>query len=320
MTDDPVAFFERPDPSANTLLLRGERPILVDSGFGSDVSALDTWLRAQGAAPQQLALLVNTHHHSDHVGGNHAFQQRHGVKVAAHAWEADLVNRRDPEACAAVWLRQPVEPYHVDRLLCGGEVLDTGGVTWQVLHTPGHTLGHLSLYAPRERVLILGDAVHLGDVGWLNPYREGVNALGRSLETLERLSLLDVRVAYSGHGPRVTDPPAVLAAGRARLKAWQAAPEKVAWHACKRIFAYALMIEGGLAETEVHPYLQASPWLHDHAVHAFGLEPASFIPLLLQEMLRSGAAQWQDRRLVARREHRVPRPDWPGAATTPRQW
>lgn len=320
MSGDLCAFFERPYPSANAVLLRGERPILVDSGFGSDVAELETWLRTQGVSPQRLALVVNTHHHSDHVGGNHVLQERYALLVAAHPCEADLVNRHDPEACVAAWLRQPVESYRVDRELREGDVLDTGGVTWQVLHTPGHTLGHLSLYAPKGRVLIVGDAVHLGDVGWLNPYREGVNALGRALETLERLSSLDVRLAFPGHGPALQHSTDVLAAGRARLEAWRAAPEKVAWHACKRIFAFALMIEGGLAEAEVEAYLLDSPWLQDHAAHAFGLEPHAFVPLLLREMVRSGAAGWQDGRLLARGEHRTPQPGWARGATTPGQW
>jgi glyoxylase-like metal-dependent hydrolase (beta-lactamase superfamily II) len=42
----------------------------------------------------------------------------------------------------------------------------------QVIHTPGHTLGHISLYAPDEQILILGDAVHGDDVAWINPFRE----------------------------------------------------------------------------------------------------------------------------------------------------
>lgn len=320
MTQEAVAFFERPYPSANAALLRGERPILVDSGFGSDVGELEAWLQTQGVSPQHLALVVNTHHHSDHVGGNHALQQRYALPVAAHAWEADLVNRRDPEACVAAWLRQPVEQYRVNRELREGDVLDTGSVTWQVLHTPGHTLGHVSLYARQEQVLVVGDAVHLGDVGWLNPYREGVNALGRAVETLDRLSELDVRLAFPGHGPALHNPSAVFAAGRARLEAWRAAPEKIAWHACKRIFAFALMIEGGQTEAEVERYLLSSPWCQDHATHAFGLEPYAFVPLLLQEMVRSGAAQWQDGRLVAHGEHRMPQPGWASGATAPGQW
>ena len=68
------AFFQRRYPSANCVLLHGERPVLVDPGFGSDTDALLAWLATQGTPPQTLSLIVNTHHHSDHVGGNHRLQ------------------------------------------------------------------------------------------------------------------------------------------------------------------------------------------------------------------------------------------------------
>src|SRR5205807_1578835 len=112
-----LQFFERPYPSANMVLIRGPRPVLVDTGFGSDLPATEGLLHAAGVAPADLHLLVNTHYHSDHVGGNHGLQGRYGLPVAAHPWEAGPINRRDPEACGAAWLDQPVEPYTVTQPL-----------------------------------------------------------------------------------------------------------------------------------------------------------------------------------------------------------
>jgi hydroxyacylglutathione hydrolase len=117
---EPVAFFHGAHPGANAALLHGCRPVLVDSGFGSRTEALLVWLRRQGVAPARLALLVNTHHHSNHVGGNFLFHQL-GVPIAAHAVGAVLVNARDPQACSAAWLRQPVPPYAVARPLDEGD-------------------------------------------------------------------------------------------------------------------------------------------------------------------------------------------------------
>jgi len=140
-------FFQRPFPSANMLLIRGERPLLVDTGFGSDTDETEQLIRAAGIPPQRLALIVNTHYHSDHVGGNHWLQMRYGVPIASHRWEAALINHRDPEAGSARWLDQPIAPYHVDRALSEGEEIDVGGVMLQVLHTPGHTVATPCLYA-----------------------------------------------------------------------------------------------------------------------------------------------------------------------------
>ena len=73
MTNQPpdwLHFWQRPFPSANTLLIEDEKPVLIDSGFGRDVPALLQWLQRSAIAPERLWLLVNTHYHSDHVGGN----------------------------------------------------------------------------------------------------------------------------------------------------------------------------------------------------------------------------------------------------------
>lgn len=152
-----IIFFERKFPSANMVLIKDELPILIDTGFGSDVKETEQLLKEAGVSPEELHLIVNTHYHSDHVGGNFHFQKNYGVRIAAHKWEAELINSCNPEACSAEWLDQPVEPYRVDKKLSDNDEIHTGSRTFKVLHTPGHTLGHISLYEPEEEVLICGD-------------------------------------------------------------------------------------------------------------------------------------------------------------------
>lgn len=313
-------FLERPYPSANAILLQGPAPVLVDPGFGSGITDLESQLADNGLTPDQLALVVNTHYHSDHVGGNHALQEQYGVVVAAHAHDAEMINRRDPAACAAEWLRQPVESYAVDRPLEEGDSIDTGAATWQVLHTPGHTVGHISLFEPTTGVLIVGDAVHATDVGWLNPVLEGTDSLTRSIETLERLQSLAPRLALSGHGPAIVDPPAAFRTARNRFERWRSDPEGMAWHAAKRILAYALMIEGGMDAKNVAPYLEASPWVHDFAIAPFATTSTQFGEMLVQELLRSRGARWENDRLVASAPHTRTDPSWPRSAVRTSRW
>ena len=248
---DWLVFLERTYPSANMALIRGESAVLADTGYGSDLTDTENLLREAGVPPESLSLIANTHHHSDHVGGNGGLQERYGTPVAAHRWEAALVNNRDREACSAEWLGQPVEPYEVNLPLSDGDEVGASGVALEVLHTPGHTLGHVSLYAPEEQVFIFGDAVHGDDVAWINPYREGAGALDRTLESLDRLGSLPIRWACSGHGPAIEDPLAAIDAARRRYEKWLGDPKKAAWHGCKRIFSYALMLRDGLDEAEV---------------------------------------------------------------------
>src|SRR4051812_32730945 len=108
-------------PSANLVLLTGSHPVLVDSGYGSDSHTILRQLDAAGTPPATLNLIVNTHWHSDHVGGNHNLQHQYRVPIAAARSDALAVNTRDQQACLAAWLDQPVEPYRVDHLLDPGD-------------------------------------------------------------------------------------------------------------------------------------------------------------------------------------------------------
>jgi hydroxyacylglutathione hydrolase len=313
-------FFQRIYPSANMVLVRGSRPVLVDTGFGSDLPLTEQLLRAADVAPERLHLIINTHYHCDHIGGNSALQQRYHLPIAAHRWDAALINQRDAEACSATWLDQPIEPYQIDRPLAEGDEIDSGETVLQVLHTPGHTLGHISLYAPRERVLICGDAVHGDDVAWIGVFREGAGALQRALETLDRLAKLPLQWACSGHGAPMHQPLTSIDQARRRYEKWLGDPEKLGWHACKRIFTYQVMIRGGLRESELTASLLRQPWFLDYTRYVFRCDPASFIAPLVREVIRVGAAGWQDGRLVSLTPFTPPPPQWVPAYSHPSEW
>ncbi|ASK64234.1 MBL fold metallo-hydrolase [Virgibacillus phasianinus] len=320
MKNPGIIFFERNFPSANMILINDQLPILIDTGFGSEAIDTEQLIKDAGVQPEELDLIVNTHYHSDHVGGNFHFQQNYGVPIAAHKWEADLANFGDPESCSAEWLDQPVEPYRVDIKLSDNDEIDTGSRTLKVLHTPGHTLGHISLYDADEEVLIGGDLFHKNDVGWLNIFREGVASIQRSMESLERLSTLQIQQAYSGHGTQIDNPQAAIDAASKRYEKWLKNPEKVSWHACKRIFSFALIIQNGMAKNEINDYLLRCGWFQDFARYSFQVQPEEFIQILLDEMIRSGAASWQDNYLIATAPYQVPQKEWKGKDSKPRDW
>lgn len=315
-----LCFFQRRFPSANSILIRTERPVLIDSGFGSDLSATERLLTEAGVAPESLTMIVNTHYHSDHSGGNSGLQRRFGVPIGAQRWEADLVNRRDRMACGAEWLDQPVEAYQVDLLLSDGDVVNAGAVQLQVLHTPGHTLGHICLYEMEHRVLISGDLLHRGDVAWMNVFQEGVGAVQRIMESLDGLLRLPIDVVCPGHGPLIEDANDAIERALHRYERWLNEPQKMAWHAMKRIFAYALMLVDGLPEREVKPYLLKCPWFRDYSQWYFDSPPEEFVAPLIDEMLRSGAAAWINGRFIAQTPYNASPQDWLTGPSRPRHW
>src|SRR5699024_9314561 len=159
-----VTWQQRPFPDANLLLLHGRGPVMVDSGFVGHAEDTAQWARARAG---HVALVVNTHWHADHVGGNGLLQAM-GAGIAASRPDAQAVARRDPGCCVAEYLDQPVAPYTVDQPLDDGQIVRLGDADWQVIRTPGHTPGHLSLWQPDERLLAVVDALSDYDVGWVN--------------------------------------------------------------------------------------------------------------------------------------------------------
>ncbi len=300
------------------ILLPGARPVLFDSGFGSDFDVTVKLLEQAGVAPDTLQCVVNSHYHCDHVGGNHYFQTRYNVPIAAHPHEARMVNDRHREACSSRWLRQMIRPYTVDTLLEENQVIDTGETQWRVLYTPGHTLGHLSLYA--DGVLLAGDTVHADDIAWLNLFREGASAAYIMLTTLDKLAQLPLTISYSGHGAITDKPLQRIDEARRRYERWLTQPERVGWHAVKRIFSYALMLYDGMDREAIGTYLLEAPWYQDYCAHTFRTDPVDFIQPLLDEIERSGAGYWQNGTLYATAPHRVPPREWVSNVPHPENW
>lgn len=313
---DWMVWQRRPFPDTNLLLLPGSRSALVDSGFVAHAEETADWAKERAG---HVELVVNTHWHSDHVGGNALLQSR-GAGIAASAPDARAVARRDPGCCAAEYLDQPVAPYTVDEPLEDGHILRLGAADWEVVSTPGHTAGHLSLWQPEERLLVVGDALSDYDVGWVNLALDGPEAAATALASLRRLAELEPRVLLPAHGPIPTDTTAAIGSALRRAQRLVDDPDGAVWYGARRVFAFALMIKGGIPAAQVEPYLHARAWLAD-AARLLGREPEALAEELVDTMLGSGAVVQRDGRLHAAAEHtpvaenpRVPFPrDWPAA-------
>jgi glyoxylase-like metal-dependent hydrolase (beta-lactamase superfamily II) len=310
-----VIWRQRPFPDANLLLLTGRRPAMVDSGFVGHAEQTTAWAHARAGT---VELVVNTHWHCDHVGGN-ALLQAHGAAIAAGTPEAEAIARRDPGCCAAEYLDQPVAPYTVDLSLDDGQALPAGDADWQIIRTPGHTPGHLALWQPDERLLVVGDALSDYDVGWVNLALDGPDAATTALASLKRLADLAPRVILPSHGPIPADPAAAFAAALRRAQRLVDDLDGAVWYGARRIFAFALMIRGGIPADRAEPYLHARAWLAD-AARLLGRTPQLFAAELIDAMVRSGALVARDGFLHAAAEHtpvpaqalRVPHPRaWP---------
>ncbi len=127
------------------LLLGEERTILVDTGFSdADSDLIIERLENAGRKHDDLKLCILTHRHGDHVGGLKKLKRVLKFELMAHELDVEGIKK--------------ISTSDVDHVLKGGEFLqDCGGI--RVLHTPGHTPGSISLFLPKARTLIAGDAI-----------------------------------------------------------------------------------------------------------------------------------------------------------------
>lgn len=197
----------------NAYLIAGERDLtLVDAGPERRLPALLAELKANGYSFNDVGRVVLTHAHADHAGGVAPMLERRALKVYAHPAEAPaLAGERGmfrPASAAGalayglfelVLGRKPVE---------SSQPADTGTPVrglpqWQVIPTPGHTPGSISLYEPVRQILLCGDALRVSDgrvravPDWLH------HDPGAARLSVARLAKLDVDILGCGHGPEV---------------------------------------------------------------------------------------------------------------------
>ena len=201
--------------SAHSYLFKGRRRIaLVDSGLPTTTGYLEACLATLGLAPRDLDWLVLTHEHIDHAGGAAFFARQ--CLVAAHAQAANKLALADDFSLMTKAFAEASRPFQADLCCAEGTAIELGGLTLEVLHTPGHCSGSVCLYVPQQRLLVAGDTIMAqGVVG-------GVLMSGNTsdyISSLERLQRLRIDALLPGHGRVSHDAQADLEAGLARLRA-----------------------------------------------------------------------------------------------------
>jgi glyoxylase-like metal-dependent hydrolase (beta-lactamase superfamily II) len=145
------------DTYANTYLVAGQRLVLVDATKDPEAKGVFAGLEKARVKPTDITTIVVTHTHPDHVTGLAALKEKTRAKIVAHETEAPFITRQTTYPGPPGPQKHTAVP--VDRTVKDGESFD--GFT--VIHTPGHTPGHISLLDRERSLLIAGDAVCTGD-------------------------------------------------------------------------------------------------------------------------------------------------------------
>lgn len=211
-------------PIHPTLVFDDRDAVLIDPGCAGMTPAVLAALRAAGLDPARLTRVVITHHDHDHMGALAALARAcPRVRVAASPGQTPFIEGREksprlvqaeaaydglpeaekPASLAFQKIAAAVEPAHVDDQLRGGDVLPCcGGM--EVLDTPGHMPGHLSLFVRARATLVAGDALtaEAGRLGPPNPHF--TMDMPAALASLRRLAGRDdIRRVICHHGGMV---------------------------------------------------------------------------------------------------------------------
>lgn len=176
-----------------------KQALIVDPGCNSPEEESDLAMEVARLRLTPVAV-VNTHCHMDHVFGN-AFAVSHW-KVPLWCHRSDLfLLERLPEL-AVVWGVNAKPSPRPSRFLEDGDEILLGSSKLRVIHAPGHSPGHIVLFAPEEKFLICGDVLFAGSIGRTDLPGGNYTQLMQSIEKLIRLGD-EVRV-YPGHGEPTT--------------------------------------------------------------------------------------------------------------------
>lgn len=179
--------------NCNSYLIGGDMPILIDPGHQHLVENLIKNMRKDGFDPQDVRVVLTTHIHPDHFEAAQTFAGP-GVSIALHQEEEKFMEEVGREFYRSFGMEKP--EIKVDFYLQEGD-LQIGGKKFQVLHTPGHSPGSITLYWPEKKALFTGDVIFPMGVGRTD-FPGGDGSLLR--KSIERLAELDAEWLLSGHG------------------------------------------------------------------------------------------------------------------------
>ena len=295
-----IQVLERGWLSSNNILFHDPAgAALIDSGYQAH-SAQTLQLVGYAIDGKPLARLINTHCHSDHIGGNAELARAFGCRISIPVGEAPAIAAWDDDALMLAYTGQTAERFSFHDTYSAGDTLQLGGLDWMAIAAPGHDMHALMLYSPEAKILISGDALWENGFGLIFPELFGQpGGFDATRATLESITRLDIETVIPGHGAPFHNPGKALESSFQRLEAYQRDPTKLARHALKAILSFALMMKGRIAEAALPDYLAGIAFYGDVNGRFLRLPQAELTEYLIKDLGRSSALTRRDGWLLA---------------------
>jgi len=280
--------------SNNIVCLEGDGATLVDSGYVGH-AAQTVELVKSALAGRRLSRLINTHSHSDHIGGNATLQREFGCRIAIPAGIEAHIRDWDEAALLLTVADQRGERFRHDGVVTAGETFSMGDLVWEAHAAPGHDMDALVFHCPEARLLISGDALWedgFGIVfGELLGQPAGQGGLAATRATLEMLAGLDVDTVIPGHGAPFADYAGAIERAFGRLEAFERDPRRVARNAVKACFIFNLLDLQGLPRAELESYLDRVPLFGRVCARLLDMDTPALAAWLFADLMKAGALE-----------------------------
>jgi len=286
-----IQVIERGWLSSNNIVLHSSAgATLIDSGYGAHaqqtLALIEVALRGE-----RFERLLNTHCHSDHMGGNAAIQRKYGCRTSIPEGEAPLIDHWDEQALILAIADQRAERFHYDDAFRGGDALHMGGFEWRVIAAPGHDTHAVMFHSPEARLLISGDALWENGFGVVFPQLFGRDtALAETRATLESIARLDVDTVIPGHGRPFGEVGAALERAFYRLEGYEEDLTRLARHCAKVMLSFVLLEKRSMPLAELPAYVARVPILSELNSRYLQMTPTAMAGWLVSELERAGAA------------------------------
>jgi glyoxylase-like metal-dependent hydrolase (beta-lactamase superfamily II) len=281
--------------SSNNIVIQGAAgTALIDSGYCSHAPQTLALLAAslQG---RPLDVLLNTHLHSDHCGGNAALQASYPqLHTLIPPGQAQHVLDWNPDALSYTPTGQNCPRFGFNAVLLPGTELSLGDGLWQVHAAPGHDTHSVILFEPVSRTLVSADALWQRGFGVVFPELDGDGAFDEVASTLDLIEALAPLWVVPGHGAPFADVAQALVVARQRLARFVANPQQHLHYATKVLLKFKLLEAQSLAQADLLAWAQATPYLTRLIHQQFDeLALAQALEQLVADLVNSGAATRQ---------------------------
>ncbi|MDQ3060803.1 MAG: MBL fold metallo-hydrolase [Pseudomonadota bacterium] len=255
-----LQVLERGWLSANSVVFTGgEQTAVIDSGYHSHAVQTVSLLQA-ALAGRALDLLINTHLHSDHCGGNAALQAHYpALQTVIPPGHARQVAQWDAAALGYIPTGQLCPQFRFEETLQPGTAMRLGQADWQIHAAPGHDPHSVIFFEPASKTLISADALWENGFGVVFPELDGADAFDEVAATLDLIEKLAPAVVIPGHGRVFAYRPDILLKSRQRLDSFVSDPLRHARHAVKVLLKFKLL------EVQRQPLAQFTQWAMDTA-------------------------------------------------------